>query len=169
MIISLIVAVGENGVIGADGDLPWHLPNDMKFFSRTTKGHHVLMGRKNFESISSKFRPLPGRTNIVVTRNTSYSYEGALVAHSIDEGIEVARSSGEEELFIIGGGEIYDQSMERAEKLYVTHVDANPEGDTHFPDIDHEIWDRELIMHHEKDDVHNFSFSIYVYSRKESI
>ena len=168
MIISLIAAVGANDVIGADGDLPWHLPDDMKFFSRTTKGHHVLMGRKNFESIPDRFRPLPGRPNLVVTRNPDYTYPDAQVVHSIEDGITLAAQAGEEELFIIGGGEIYRQTMDQADKLYITHVDAEPEGETHFPSIDQTEWDRTLVSHHEKDDVHNFSFTIYVYTRKES-
>lgn len=168
MIISLIAAVGENGVIGNQGGLPWHLPDDLKFFSRTTRGHHVLMGRKNYESIPPRFRPLPGRTNIVVTRNADFRDEEVLVANSIEAGIELANRAGEVELFVIGGGEIYQQTMDRADRLYITHVDARPEGETFFPDFDAGQWDREQILSHDQDDVHNFSFEICVYSKKES-
>ncbi len=165
MIISLIAAVGSNRVIGSNGDLPWHLPDDMKFFARTTRGHHVLMGRKNFESIPSKYRPLPGRPNIVVTRNTTFQASGALIESSIHDGIQKAKEGQETELFIIGGGEIYTQTIHLADKLYITHVDANPEGETHFPEFDPSKWRKTEIMHHPKDDVHNFSFTICVYDK----
>lgn len=165
MIISLIAAIGENRVIGNDGDLPWHLPDDMKFFSSTTRGHHVLMGRKNYDSIPKKYRPLPGRPNIVVTRNKSFSDDQVIVANSIEEGIEIARDKGETELFIIGGGEIYRQTLELADKLYITHVNASPDGDAFFPEFDASQWSEQIIDHHSKDDVHNFSFEIRVYEK----
>jgi dihydrofolate reductase len=168
MILSLIAAVGKNGIIGSNGDLPWHLPADMKFFSKTTRGHHVLMGRKNFESIPAKFRPLPGRPNIIVTRNSEYTADGAHVVSSIDAGISYAKHRGEEELFIIGGGEIYQQTIDQAERMYLTHVNAQPEGETHFPSFDPEEWNKEEILYHPKDDIHNYSFQICVYTRKNS-
>lgn len=168
MIISLIAAVGENNVIGANGDLPWNLPDDMKFFSKTTRGHHVLMGRKNFDSIPEKYRPLPGRPNIVVTRNTGFSDDAVLVANSIEEGIAAARAAGESELFIIGGGEIYRQTIDRADRLYLTHVHASPEGETHFPVFKAEEWRKKTLSTHPKDDVHNFSFEICVYYKNDS-
>lgn len=166
MKISLIAAVSENGIIGADGDLPWNLPDDMKFFTRTTKGHHVLMGRVNFESIPPKYRPLPGRENIVITRNKSFKAEGSHVFHTIEEGIEFARKQGEDELFVIGGGNIYTQTIGSADRLYVTDVHAHIDGDTHFPEINSEEWTAQTIAEHSKDDVHNFSFDIKMYERK---
>lgn len=165
MIISLIAAVGKNRVIGANGDLPWHLPDDMKFFSKTTRGHHVLMGRKNFESIPEKYRPLPHRPNIVVTRNKAFEAQNVIVESSIQRGIEKAREAGETELFIIGGGEIYNQTIALADRLYITHVNANPDGETHFPEFDDAKWTKRELLVHPKDDVHNLSFSICVYDK----
>jgi dihydrofolate reductase len=168
MIISLIAAVGENRVIGANGDLPWHLPNDMKFFAQTTKGHFVLMGRKNFDSIPDKYRPLPGRPNIVVTRNNAFKDDRVHVVNTILEGIELARSAGEEELFVIGGGEIYAQTMKMADKLYITHVHASPDGETFFPEIDPGLWKKRSSQIHSKDEMHNASFEICVYTKEDS-
>ncbi len=165
MIISLIAAVGNNRVIGTKGDLPWHLPDDMKFFAKTTRGHHVLMGRKNFESIPEKYRPLPGRPNIVVTRNNDFNAEQIILESSIEKGIEKAKEAGETELFIIGGGEIYNQTIDVADKLYITHVDASPEGETKFPEFDGSKWTKTELLNHPKDDVHNLSFSICVYDK----
>lgn len=165
MIISLIAAVGNNRVIGTKGDLPWHLPDDMKFFAKTTRGHHVLMGRKNFESIPEKYRPLPGRPNIVVTRNNDFNAEQIILESSIEKGIEKAKEAGETELFIIGGGEIYNQTIDVADKLYITHVDASPEGETKFPEFDRSKWTKTELLNHPKDDVHNLSFSICVYDK----
>jgi dihydrofolate reductase len=167
MKISLIAAVGKNNVIGADGDLPWSLPKDMKFFSSTTRGHHVLMGRKNFESIPEKYRPLPGRPNLVVTRNTNYKADGAAVFTTINEAINHARLAGEEELFIVGGGEIYKQTLHLADALYITEVDAEPEGDAHFPAFERGAYKAEQIAQYDKDEKHNFSFKICVYSKKD--
>lgn len=166
MKISLIAAVGKNNVIGSNGDLPWHLPDDMKFFSKTTKGHHVLMGRKNYESIPAKFRPLPGRANIIITRQKDFKDIGIKVFNSIEEGIKHAQLNGESELFIIGGGEIYRQTINVADRLYITHVDTEPEGDAHFPDFNLTAYDRTTISEHPIDDVHNFSFRICVYDKK---
>ena len=165
MKISLIAAIGENRVIGAKGDLPWHLPDDMKFFSKTTRGHYVLMGRKNYDSIPLKFRPLPGRPNIVVTRTNQMDTSKVDVVNTIEEGIKLAKDAGEEELFIIGGGEIYRQTIDLANKLDITHVDASPDGDTHFPVFDESQYSKSVLNHHPKDDVHNFSFTICVYDK----
>ena len=134
MRISIIVAVATNGVIGRDNDLVWRLRDDMKFFSETTKGHAVLTGRRNYESIPERFRPLPHRTNIVITRNAEYEAPGAEIAHSLEAGIDCAKAMGARELFIIGGGQIYAESMSKGwvDRLFITHVDAAPEGDTFF-------------------------------------
>ena len=124
MIVSLIVAVSENGVIGRDNDLIWHLPNDMKFFKETTKGHHVIMGRKNFESIPHKFRPLPDRVNIIVSRQPDYQAEGCIVVDSIEASLEIAKQNNDEEPFIIGGGQIYKLALESdiVERIYLTKI-----------------------------------------------
>lgn len=166
MIISLIAAVASNNVIGSKGDLPWHLPLDLKFFSDTTKGHYVIMGRKNFDSIPEKYRPLPGRPNIVVTRNPNFIHNNVTVLTSIDEAIEFARINGEEEVFIIGGGDIYKQTIDMADKIYLTHIDAEPEGDTYFPTFNEQEWHKELLFSKDVDDVHNHSFKTFVYTRK---
>lgn len=134
MIISGIVAYGNNREIGKDNAIPWYLPNDLKWFKKTTLNHHVLMGRKNFEAMG---KPLPKRTNIILTRNPFFLATGCLVIHSLDEGIELAKKNGEEELFIIGGEQIYRAFIPYYDKLYLTEIDINiPDADTYFPDID---------------------------------
>jgi len=165
MIISLIAAVAKNAVIGVKGDLPWDLPRDLKFFSTTTRGHYVIMGRKNYDSIPDKYRPLPNRPNIVITRNAEFFDSNIDIFTSINDAIDFAKDQGEEELFIIGGGEIYSQTIEIANKLYITHVDAEFEGDTHFPSFDPKKWTKELVLEQEPDSVHNYAFKTYIYSR----
>lgn len=165
MIISLIAAVSENNVIGIDGDLPWHLPNDMKFFAQTTRGHHVLMGRKNFESIPPKYRPLPGRPNIVVSRQNDFHGDGIHVFNDIETGIAFAKQQGETELFIIGGGEIYKQTIGIADRLYLTHVHTSLEGHAFFPVFEKKLWQKEILLEHPKDDVHNFPFTVCLYTK----
>ena len=137
MRVSLIVAVSENGVIGKDNDLIWHLPKDMKFFKDTTQGHHVIMGRKNFESIPHKFRPLPNRTNVIVTRHSGYIAEDCIVVHSVEDSIEVAKKNGDTEPFVIGGGQIYKLALENnmIDRIYLTRIHHTFEGDTFFPDL----------------------------------
>lgn len=143
MRITLVVAIAENGVIGRDGGLPWRLSTDMKRFKETTMGNPIVMGRKTWESFPK--RPLPGRLNIVVTRDRNYRAEDAEVAGSLDEALTLARirgrcMAGAEDVFIIGGGEIYRQAMDRADRLDVTHVLGPVEGDTRFPEIDGASW-----------------------------
>lgn len=134
-VISLVVAVSENGVIGTDGTLPWHLPADLRHFKALTMGKPVLMGRKTYESIG---RPLPGRRNIVVTRSSDWSQEGVHVVHDIESGIRAAAPC--DDLMIIGGGEIYARTLERADRIYLTRVHVIVEGDTTFPTLDLEDW-----------------------------
>lgn len=140
-IISILVAVAKNGVIGAKGDMPWKLSSDLKRFKADTMGKPIVMGRKTFESIG---RPLPGRPNIVVTRNSEYMAEGVSVVTSLKAGLELAKAKCGElqvnEICLIGGGQLYKEAFEIANKLYVTHVLAEPEGDTWFPEIDENIW-----------------------------
>jgi dihydrofolate reductase len=136
--ITLVVAVAENGVIGRDGGLPWRLSGDLKRFRADTIGRPVIMGRRTYEAIG---RPLPGRINIVVTRRTDWRAEGVERAASLAAAIEIARGhAGEGEICVIGGGEIYREAMPLADRLKVTHVLAKPEGDTRFPEIDPELW-----------------------------
>jgi len=135
MKISLIVAVAENNVIGKDNTLIWHLPADMKYFKEKTTGHCIITGRKNYESIPEKFRPLPNRTNIVITRQHNYHAPGAIVVSSINLAIEKAKQTGDEEIFIIGGAEIFKQSLHIADKIYLTKIYHSFEGDVYFPEI----------------------------------
>jgi dihydrofolate reductase len=165
MKVSLIAAVAQNRVIGKNNDLPWHLPDDMKYFMQTTKGHHCIMGRRNYESIPEKFRPLPNRTNIVVTRQPRYHAPGCLIVHSIDEGLTIARENGEPEAFIIGGSEIYQSAMTLADRLYLTEIQAEIQGDTYFPPFLKENWMEVSRKHHNTDERHAYPFDIVVYER----
>ena len=137
MKVSLIVAAAENGVIGKDNDLIWHLPNDMKFFKETTLEHHVIMGRKNFESIPHKYRPLPNRTNIVITRQSGYKAKGCIIVNSVVEALDIAKENGDKEPFIIGGGQIYKLALEAnlVDKIYLTKINHTFDGDTFFPEL----------------------------------
>lgn len=142
MDIAIYVAIAQNGVIGRDGGLPWRLSSDLKRFKAGTMGKPIIMGRKTWEGIG---RPLPGRLNIVVTRDPNFRAGGAETAHSLDDAIVLARArgrcmAGADEICVIGGGEIYRQAMPKADRLHVTHILAKVEGDTHFPAIDPEIW-----------------------------
>ncbi len=133
--ISIIVAVANNNVIGKDNTLIWHLPADMKFFKEKTTGHCIITGRKNYESIPDKFRPLPNRTNIVITRQKEYAAPGAIVVNSIEEAIAKAKETADEEIFIIGGAEIYKQSMHLVNRIYLTKINHNFVGDAFFPEL----------------------------------
>lgn len=167
MQISIIVAKAKNNAIGKDGNLLWHLPKDMKLFKETTLNHCILTGRKNFYSIPEKFRPLTNRTNIIISRNITLNEPGAIVQNSIQKGIEYAQSLGEKELFIIGGGEIYKQTILIADKLYVTEVDAIFEdADTFFPLIDYNIWKEVQRVTFEKDDKNCYKFDFVIYSKR---
>ncbi len=168
MKVSLIVAVGENFEIGKNNDLLWHLPKDMRFFTQTTKGHYVIMGRKNWDSIPLKYRPLSGRDNVVVSRKMNLELEGAIVVSTIEEGIELARAKGDTEVFIIGGGQIYSEALrlDLIDKMYITKVHANFDADTFFPDFEMNNWIEESIEHFEADEKNTFSFSISKFSRK---
>ena len=167
MIISLIAALTQNRVIGKNNGLPWSLPDDMKYFMQTTKGHYVVMGRKNYDSIPTKFKPLPDRTNIVVTRQTNFKAPNCLVVNSLTAAVDLAKKNKEEELFIIGGAEIYKLSMGIATKLYLTEIKTELEGDTHFPEVDKSNWIEISRQPHEADERHRYAFDFAVYKRKE--
>ncbi|SNS85995.1 dihydrofolate reductase [Ekhidna lutea] len=166
MIISMIAAMGSNRVIGKDNDIPWHLPDDFKYFKNTTKGHHVIMGRKNWESLASSFQPLPGRPNIVITRQSNYVAEGGFVVSSLDEALDMARANNETEAFIIGGGEIYRMGLELADKIYLTEINHAFDGQVTFPTFDDSKWKEVSREHHPADGRHKHSFDFVVYSRK---
>jgi dihydrofolate reductase len=137
MLISMVVAASTNNVIGKNNQLLWSLPNDMKFFKNTTWAMPVLMGRKTFESLG---KPLPGRLNIVITRQKDWKPEGATIVHSLEDAVKAASAADYNEAFIIGGGEIFKESMAIADKIYMTRVDAELEGDAFFPVIDKTQW-----------------------------
>ena len=166
MIISLIAAVSRNLVIGKNNDLPWNLPDDMKFFMQTTKGHHCIMGRKNYDSIPDKFRPLPNRTNIVVTHQKGFKAPGCIVVNTIERSIDIARNNGETEAFIIGGAEIYRVSMPVTQRMYLTEIQAEIQGDVFFPTYDKNDWKETKRTHHDKDDRHAYAFDFVVYEKK---
>ncbi len=165
--VSGIVAVAENGVIGRKGDLPWHLPDDMKFFASTTKGHHIITGRVNYESIPLRFRPLKDRTNLVITRNKNYDPQGAILVNALQEAIDLARKNGDDEVFIIGGGEIFKQAIEQdlMDRLYLTRIHADVEGDVFFPELDPAEWRTIEERHHPADERHAHSFTFLTLER----
>lgn len=165
--VAMIAAVAANGVIGADGALPWRLPSDFAHFRRTTLGKPVVMGRKTFESIG---KPLAGRANIVVSRQLGYQPDGVLVIADISSAIDharaIAEADGAVEVMVIGGAEIYRQAMPMADRLYITHVDLAPDGDARFPAIDAEHWDvvgSPDVLRTEKD---NAGFCVKIYQRR---
>ena len=166
MIISIIVAVAKNFAIGKNNDLLWHLPKDMQLFKNTTKGHCIITGRKNYFSIPEKYRPLPNRTNIVVTRDKSLKLDGAIVVNSIENALDIAKKNGENEVFIIGGGEIYKQSLHLTNKLYITEVDATFEdADTFFPDFEKKNWKKNSSKKYVKDNENKFDFEFIIYKK----
>jgi dihydrofolate reductase len=163
MLISAIVAAAKNNVIGKDNEIPWYLPADLVYFKKTTLNHHVIMGRKCFSSIG---RPLPKRVNIVVTRDPFFKADGVLVAHNMEEALGLAYDDGAEEVFILGGGEIYRDSMDLWDKLYLTEVDLLPEGDVFFPEIDPEAWTETWREEHEPDEKNECAYTFRLLERK---
>jgi dihydrofolate reductase len=158
MVISIVVAVSENNAIGANGNLLWHLPNDMNHFKNITMGHHVVMGRKTYESIPPKFRPLPGRKNIIISRQQNFVIDGCITVNGIQEAITLAEKAGEEELMIIGGGDIYHQSFSVADKIYLTKVHHTfEEADTFFPETTSE-WKVIKSESHLADEKHKYRY-----------
>jgi dihydrofolate reductase len=149
MKISLIAALTDDGVIGKDGKIPWHLSEDLKRFKAKTMGHPVVMGRKTFEAIvASLGKPLPGRTNVVITRNRQFRPVGALAFGCLRDALTYLRSRGESQVFIIGGGEIYQQAIECADEMLLTYVHEKHEGDTFFPKFDAAQWEETLREEH---------------------
>ena len=161
-ILTIIVAVSENQVIGKDNDLIWNLSLDLKRFKSLTSGHHIIMGRKTFESFP---KPLPNRTHVVITRQEDYKVpEGVLVVNSLKKAIELTKK--DERPYIIGGGEIYKQALAFADCIELTRVHAHFEGDTFFPELDLNQWKETFKEHIKKDDKHAFDFSFITYTRR---
>ncbi|MCK5029135.1 MAG: dihydrofolate reductase [Bacteroidales bacterium] len=159
--LSIIVAVAENNVIGKDNSLIWKLPRDMRHFKETTTGHYIIMGRKTFESNG---RPLPNRTNVIITRDKSFKAEGCVIVHSLEDAIKEAKDDSE--AFIIGGGVIYDLAMPLVDRIYITQIYHLFEGDTFFPEINMEEWDVVEERKFEPDEKNKYSFTILTLDRK---
>lgn len=159
MSLSVIVALAKNRVIGLNNTLPWHLPEDLKRFKQLTMGHHIIMGRKTFESLG---RLLPGRQTVIVTRNPDYKVDGAIVVHSLEQAMSV--SSADSEAFLIGGAELYQQSLPLAKRLYLTMIDAEFEGDAYFPEIELDHWD--LLEQQDLISQQGWAFHYLSYQRK---
>ena len=159
--ISIIVAIAQNGTIGDKNALLWHIKEDMRFFRTTTSGHPVIMGRKTFESLGSK--PLPKRKNIVITRS-DVEFEGAFVAHSLEEAIAMADDDAE--VFIMGGAQIYAQALDIADRMYITRVERDYEGDTSFPEVDYSKWKLVAEELYERGEDYDSPFSFLTYDRK---
>ncbi len=160
MIKSLIVAIAKNHVIGKDNQLIWHLPADLKYFKRVTLGHTIIMGRKTYDSMG---KPLPNRTNVVITRQQDFHPDGVIVKSSLEEALKGLQL---DEVFIIGGGEIFKHALPLMDKLYVTEIDHDFDGDVFFPPINLDVWKLEEAHPQEKDDKNPYNFSFNIYTRK---
>ena len=171
----MIAAMTQNRIIGKNNDLPWHLPDDFKYFKDKTLGHHfkdktlghhVILGRKNYESLPTNFRPLPNRTNIILTRNKKYKAIGAVVMCDLEDALNSARKNGDSEPFIIGGGEIYELGLNYATRIYLTQIHTNLKGDTIFPDLNKNEWKEISRVHHPADERHKYAFDFVIYDKK---
>ncbi|MDZ5473136.1 dihydrofolate reductase [Bacillus sp. 31A1R] len=160
MIVSIIVAMDVNRVIGKDNNLPWRLPSELQYVKKTTMGHSIIMGRKNYESIG---RPLPGRRNIVLTRERAFQAEGCEIAHSKEEVFKLCE--GEEEIFIFGGEQIYKLFLPQTEKLYITKIHHEFEGDTFFPEIDYNEWKEVFVEKGITDEKNPYTYYYHIYER----
>lgn len=163
MIKSIIVAKADNNVIGKNNSLIWHMPADLRHFKSKTMGHYIIMGRKTFESMD---KPLPGRTSIVVTRNKDYRAEGCLIVHHVQEAFDIAEANKQKEVFILGGAQIYDITLDAADKIYLTEIKATLEGDTFFPEIDKSKWREVRREEHEADEKNPYPYAFVDLLRK---
>ena len=167
MKVSIIAALSANNVIGRNNQVPFCQRTDLKRYKALTMGHHLITGRKTYESVG---KPLPGRTTVVITRDTAYRADGVIVVHSLDEALRVAEAAGEPEAFINGGAEIYAQAMHRADRMYLTRVHAEVEGDTFFPEFDDvNEWQLTDAEHFEADERNDHPFSFLTYQRAGSV
>lgn len=157
--LAIIVAIANNGVIGVNNTLPWHLPEDLKRFRALTTGHHIIMGRKTYESLG---RLLPNRTSVIVTKNPEYQVAGALIASSLDAAIEMCQ--GDDSPFIIGGATLYESALALVDTLHITKIDLNVDGDAHFPEIDLKIW--QVIFHESHVSADGLSYQYLTYTKK---
>jgi len=164
VVLSHIVAAAENNVIGAQGQLPWHLPNDFKYFKNKTWGMPVIMGRKSYESLKQS---LPGRINIVISARSDFMPSDALVAHNIPAAIAIAKESDAREIFIIGGGEVFRQSMDLVSRIYLTRVHGSVAGDTYYPAIDENKWALTSQQAFPADEKNDYAYTFQVWEKKE--
>jgi len=163
MKLSLIAALATNNVIGRDNQVPWHLSTDLRRFKTLTMGHHLIMGRRTFESVG---RPLPGRVNVIITRSEDWTSEGVTVVRSLEDAVRIATNAGDEEAFIAGGAQIYELAMHRADRMYLTRVHAEVEGDTWFPEFDDvSEWHLTDAEHFDADEKNEYPFSFLTYDR----
>lgn len=164
MLKSIIVAKADNNVIGKDNKLVWHMPHDLRHFKNTTMGHYIIMGRKTFES---QKKPLPGRTSIIITRNKNYKAEGCHIVHSLENAYEIGLENGQEEVFILGGAEIYKIALDSADKIYLTEIKAEYEGDAYFPEINFNEWKETKREDFESDEKNPHPYSFVEYLKKK--
>ena len=165
MKVSIIVAVSENNVIGSNNQLPWHLPGDMKHFKNTTTGHHVIMGRKNYESMG---KPLPNRINIVLSKQQFYNIDECIVASSIAEALTMANRNDEQETFIIGGGELFKHALPLVDSIYLTRIHATIDGDVFFPALNKRSWKVVSKQAFQADEKNKYAYTIFKYAKIRS-
>ena len=163
MKISAIVAAASNNVIGKNNDMPWHMPADLKHFKSITTGHHIIMGRKNYQSIG---RPLPNRTNVIITSNRQFYVSGCKIVHSLEEALTIAHEANEREAFIIGGGSIYNLALPIIDKIYFTEIHAQIEGDVFFPALSNKLWSCVQKEFHSADEKNPYDYTFKVFVRK---
>lgn len=165
MIVSIIVVMDENGGIGIENRLPWRLSDDLRSFKALTMGHHIIMGRKTYESVG---RQLSGRTSIVVTRNPNFRASGCLIAHSLAESLTLAQERGEDEVFICGGASLYAQALKDADHLYLTRVHTQIRADAFFPQFDESGWEEKSACYHEADERNEYPFTFQSFVKRET-
>ena len=165
MLVSLIVAMDNNRGIGLNNRLPWRLPDDLKRFKSLTLGHHLIMGRRTYELIG---RSLPGRTTIIISRNAAYTAPDCLMVQSLESALELAEQNGEDEAFVIGGSQIFEQALPQADRIYLTRVHVSLPADVFFPEFDPEHWKEQMTEFHPRDDKHPFGFTFQILNGQTS-
>lgn len=163
MIKSIIAAKSNNNVIGKENDLVWHMPADLKFFKNTTKGHYVIMGRKTFESMNG---PLPNRIHIIITHNPDYQAEGCFVVGDIEKAFQIAQKNQQDEVFILGGAEIYRQTIDKADKMYITEIKSTFDGDAFFPEINTNTWKESKREEYKADEKNPYPYAFVEYLKR---
>jgi dihydrofolate reductase len=166
VIVSQIVAVSENWIIGRNNDLPWNMPDDMAWFQRITMGHHVIMGRRNYEANGNM--ALPGRTNIVISRQKNLVLEDSIVVSSLEKALKIATEERQEEVFIIGGGEIYKLSIPRTDRVYLTVIHTLLEGDTSYPELDINKWEMIFEDRHSSDENNPYDYTFKIFEKSQT-